>query len=107
MEAQIYEILKNFAEDVRKLLKDNLIEQYVFGSFSKNKLTEFSDIDILFIVNKINPDIRKAISSLASEYSIDNSIVISPILKEKAIWEKNKKYETLFYSEVKQHGIAI
>jgi len=107
MNKNISRIAEDFTNDSRKILKDNLIEQYIFGSQVKNTNVEDSDIDILLIVSKVSIEIKKQISALASEYSLNYNIIISPVIKEKSIWEKNKKYNTLFYTEVKQFGVAL
>lgn len=107
MKNSIERIIQKFSEDVRILLKDNLVHQYLFGSFAKNDLNSDSDIDILIIVKQLSYDLRKAVSGLASEYSLQYDIHISPIVKEVEVWEKNKYFHTLFYREVEQDGILL
>ena len=107
MNHQISNIVKEFVNDTKKILKDNLIEEYLFGSYAKNTQTEFSDIDILIIVKELNTNLRKEISSLSSNYSLNRDVIISPVIKDINIWEKNKKYNTLFYSEIKKYGIEL
>jgi len=50
----------------------------------------------------VNLKIRSDISSLSSEYSLKKGVIISPIIKDINIWNKNKKYETLFFSEIEK-----
>ncbi len=107
MNSQNLKIVQEFANDTRKILKENLIKEYLFGSYVKNEQTEFSDIDILLIVKKFDSKLRKKISSLSSNYSLDKGVVISPIIKDVPVWEKNKKYNTLFYSEISKYGIEL
>lgn len=107
MNPQISDIVKEFVNDTKKILKDNLIEEYLFGSYAKNKQSELSDIDILIIVKALNTKLRKEISSLSSIYSLNKDVIISPVLKDKNIWEKNKKYNTLFYKEIEKYGIEL
>ena len=107
MSPQISNILENFVNDTRKLLKDNLVVEYLFGSYAKNKQNALSDIDILIIVKEFNSQIRKEISSLSSNYSLEKGVIISPIIKDIHIWRKNKKYYTLFYKEIKKYGIKL
>lgn len=107
MSPQINDIIKAFANDTKKILKDNLINEYLFGSYAKNTQNELSDIDILIIVKQLNTQLRKEISSLSSSYSLNKNVIISPILKDKNIWEKNKKYNTLFYREIEKYGIVL
>ncbi len=107
MKSQISNIIKNFVNDTKKILKDNLIAEYLFGSYSRNEQTELSDIDILNIVKQFNSQVRSEISALSSDYSLEKEIIISPIIKSISVWEKNKKYNTLFYTEIERDGIKL
>ncbi|MCK4339287.1 MAG: nucleotidyltransferase domain-containing protein [Candidatus Cloacimonetes bacterium] len=107
MNKNIMEIIENFSNDTKRLLQDNLIAEYLFGSFARNKETEFSDIDILIIVKHFDYKIRRKISALSSDYSLTQSIYISPIIKDLQIWKKNKEYNTLFYQEIQRDGIKL
>ena len=97
-------IVLDFVKDSRAVLQDNLIDQYLFGSYAKNNQTPDSDIDILLIVRSINPNVRKKISALSSDYSLERGVLISPVIKDLATWGKNKQHNTLFYKEVTQFG---
>jgi len=107
MHREIHQIIQKFAADTKDILKENLIKEYLFGSYAKNKQGKWSDIDILIIVNKIDAELRKKISSLSADYSLNEGLVFSPILKDIQIWDRNKKYNTLFYKEIQQYGIEL
>ena len=107
MEHQISDIINDFANDTKKMLKDNLVMEYLFGSYARNKQSELSDIDILIIVKQFNSQIRSQISSLASDYSLERDVIISPVIKDINVWKKNRKYNTLFYSEIERDGIKL
>ena len=101
------DIIKNFIKDAQKILRENLLSGYLFGSYSRSEQTPESDIDLLFIVRKFNAQIRTEISSLASDYSLERDVIISPIIKDLEVWEKNRKYDTLFYKEIINDGIRL
>lgn len=103
----ISRIIKRFVKETKHILKDNVIAEYLFGSFATNTYTSISDIDILIVVNTFSPEIRRRMSGLASEYSLEYDVYISPIIKDYQVWNKNKKYNTLFYQEVTQNGILL
>jgi predicted nucleotidyltransferase len=103
----ISRIIRRFVKDANRILQDNIVEKYLFGSYSNNTYTPLSDIDILFIVNTFTPEIRRQMSGLASDYSLEYDVFISPIIKDSEVWDKNKRYHTLFYQEVSQHGIRL
>jgi predicted nucleotidyltransferase len=101
------DIIKDFIEDSKKILKGNLIEGYLFGSYARRQQTPESDIDLLLIVKRFSAQIRNEISSLSSDYSLERDVIISPIIKDVQVWEKNRKYDTLFYKEIINDGIRI
>jgi predicted nucleotidyltransferase len=105
--AHIASIIQQFALDAKTLLRGNLIAEYLFGSYAKNTYTSLSDIDMLFLVKTFSPEIRRQLSGLASDYSLEYDVYISPIIKDRQVWDKNQQYNTLFFQEVMQHGIPL
>ena len=100
-------IIKNFSDETKKILRDNLVAEYLFGSVARNDAGEFSDIDILIIVKHFDYQIRRELSRLSSEYSISHGVCISPIIKDVRIWEQNKFYKTLFYQEIQRDSVRL
>ena len=107
MKTHIRNIVKEFVRDAQGILKDNLVEGYLFGSYSRNEQTSESDIDLLFIVREFNARLRNELSSLSSDYSLERDVIISPIIKDVPTWEKNRKYNTHFYTEIMKDGIRL
>lgn len=107
MKSQISEIAKDFIRDTQTILKDNLVEGYLFGLYYRNEQTPESDIDLLFIVREFDALVRNEISSLSSDYSLERDVIISPIIKDVEVWKKNRKYNTLFYNKIIKDGIRI
>ncbi len=107
MDKKIENVVQDFLNDTKQLLKDNLVAEYLFGSVARKEYSEYSDIDILIIVKKFNFQIRESLSSLSSDYSINRGIYVSPTLKDINIWEKNKDHQTLFYQEIQRDGIRL
>ncbi len=100
-------LIKNFSDDMREVLKDNLVAEYLFGSVARNEADEFSDIDVLIIVKQLDYQIRSELSKLSSEYSINHGVCISPIVKDEKVWEQNKSHGTLFYQEIQREGVRL
>ena len=101
------DLIKNFIKDSKQILKENLVSGYLFGSYARNQQTPESDIDILLIVKEFNSRIRNEMSSLSADYSLEKDVIISPIIKDLEVWEKNRKYETHFYQEIIRDGIKL
>ena len=100
----ISNVVQQFVDESKRLLQENVIAEYLFGSYVTNRHTALSDIDILILVNALTPEIRTQMSGLAADYSLKYDVYISPVLKDRHVWNENKTYNTLFYQEVTQHG---
>lgn len=103
----IARMIRRFANDARQLLHENVIAEYLFGSYAKHTETPLSDIDILIIVKHITPELQWQMGGLASDYSLQYDRCFSPLLQDLQVWEKNQHYQTLFYQEVMQHGVRL
>jgi predicted nucleotidyltransferase len=103
----IGQMIEQFANDTKRLLQENLWAEYLFGSYATNRQTPASDIDILIIVKHLTPDLQRQVSGLAADYSLTYNMYISPIVQDRAVWEKNQQYQTLFYQDVVQQGIRL
>lgn len=101
------QIIRQFASETKKILKDNVQAEYLFGSYANNKQTPESDVDILIIVHQATPDIQRRLSGIASNYSLKYNLYISPIVQDIASWEKNQRCSTLFYQDVTRSGIPL
>jgi predicted nucleotidyltransferase len=104
---KVRQIIQQFARETKQLLQDNVIEEYLFGSYATNTQTPLSDIDILIIVKHSASQLQRQISGLASEYSLEHDLYISPILQDMGVWQKNQACQTLFYQDVMQDGIPL
>lgn len=103
----IAQIVRNFARETRRVLKEQVIAEYLFGSYSTNTQTPESDIDILIIVKEYSPELQWQLSGLASDYALAYDVCISPILKDIQVWQKNQHYQTLFYQNILRYGIPL
>ena len=69
-------IIHRFADEAKRLLQDDIIAEYLFGSYAQNTYTPLSDIDILILVKNFTPDMQRQLSGLAAEYPL--SVDLSP-----------------------------
>ncbi len=104
---KLAQTVRQFALESRQILKDKLVVEYLFGSYTTNTQTSLSDIDILILVSKNTPELQWQMSGLASKYSLEKDVCISPILQDVEVWKKNQRARTLFYQEVTTHGIPL
>lgn len=107
MKINIPHIIDEFIHESRNALRGNVMREYLFGSYATGTQTQLSDIDILIIVKSLTPDMQTKVSGLASDYALKYDICLSPILTDTGVWEKNKKFNTLFYKEITRDGIKL
>jgi len=107
IDSYLSEIIQKFSRDTKHIFKENVIAEYLFGAYAKNTQTPTSDIDILIIVKHYTPELQWKMSGLASEYSLQYDICISPILQDVKVWNKNQRYHTLLHQEVTENGIRL
>ena len=103
----VRKIIQRFVNETKHLLQENILAEYLFGSYATNTQTPLSDIDILIIVKHFTPVLQRQMSGLASDYSLEHDMYISPIVQDREVWEKNKHCQTLFYQDVIKHGIPL
>ena len=85
-------IIQQFATDAKHLLQDQVIAEYLFGSYATNTQIPLSDIDILILVNKSTPALQWQMSGLASDYSLEYNLCFSPILQDMEVWKKTNRH---------------
>jgi uncharacterized protein len=103
----IRDIIQRFATESKDVLHEHLLAEYLFGSYARGTYTPESDIDILLLVDQMTPEIRRQMSGLAVEYSLNYNIYISPIIKDRQVWRQNQEHNTLFYQNVMYEGISL
>lgn len=107
MEDQI-EILKELKNLLVKELGDNILEVILFGSRMKRTAEEFSDYDVLIILqNDYDWKYKRLLSSLCFEISLKYDIIIdSKIISLNELHHTVKGIDPLYVDAIKD-GIHI
>jgi len=58
-------------------LNDNLVDSYLFGSKARGDFHVDSDIDLLVIVNKLDPDSRWQVRATAADCSLQYDVLFN------------------------------
>ncbi|MBI5788030.1 MAG: nucleotidyltransferase domain-containing protein [Candidatus Schekmanbacteria bacterium] len=96
-----------FAEKVKELLGEKLLELKLFGSKVRGDFDEESDIDILVVIDSEDWRFKEKISYITADANIDFDCNLSPVIYYKKDHEKNKYFNTLFIQELENQGIPI
>lgn len=105
----IQNILLLFAQNVRKLMGEDLCKIFVYGSYARGDYSESSDIDIMILTSlledKIEP-VEDVLYDVAFDFMMEYGIQISVIVKN----EEHFKYwlgALPFYDNVEHEGVEI
>lgn len=88
----------------------NMIDKIIlYGSYARGDYDEESDVDIMFILNCKDSELshyRESICELSSDVGLDNDIMVSVLLKDKATFDK--WLDVLpFYQNVEREGVVL
>jgi len=81
------EIINQLKKNLKTVLGDKIQKVILFGSYSRNEETEFSDLDVLIVTNGILPWKEKNIvRDICYDISVDFEILVdSKIISEEEI----------------------
>jgi predicted nucleotidyltransferase len=98
-------MLKDLKADLKVALGNKLSEIILFGSYSRGDFNEYSDIDLLIIINGIlDKNEQQNVDDLVADYSLENEVVISGLLYPAEIYHK---FNSPFLQNVKEEGVTI
>ncbi|MBF0337725.1 MAG: nucleotidyltransferase domain-containing protein [Nitrospirae bacterium] len=105
MEQKIVDIIDRF----KTLLSDRIMvcEIRVFGSRARGDSTQYSDLDVLVVVDKYNPQTDNVISDCAWEAGFPDDIVIVPIVITTDDLKNSPIRESSFIRTVYREGVLV
>jgi predicted nucleotidyltransferase len=90
------------------LVRDfHLVELRLFGSKARGDSDAESDIDVLVVLEDYDWDTRMAVVDLCTDISIDNGVLLTPVLYSRAEYDSGLTKVTPFYQEVAREGVPI
>jgi len=104
MKASDKRILETFKHLLDQRLKVNTFA--LFGSRARGDAGRFSDMDVLVVVDKLDPDTADFISDCAWESSFGSGVVVVPVSYSKSDWEGIES-QSLLASNIRAEGIFL
>lgn len=104
-EERDYEILCKLKERLSE--KIPLIDIKIFGSRARGNAEEYSDMDIFIETQTLNRQIREIIKTITWEASLENSIVISPLIFSKDELTNSPLIYSPVVKNIMEEGISI
>jgi uncharacterized protein len=107
LENKELEVLKELKRTLKKVLRDNFIELEIFGSKVRGTAVEDSDIDILILVKKIDPEVLDLIAEEVVTVKLSTDLPISPVVYTLQEFEVNKSLGSPFVYSIEKESIRL
>lgn len=108
IEKEVLERFKSLLFKALLMKKLSIYKIILFGSRARGESTEYSDMDILVILEKIKDESDKDyVSECAWVAGFKEGIVIVPIIYTREEWENSPERSSLLALAIKKEGILI
>ena len=99
--------LKEFTEEAKNLLGDNLVKIHLYGSKARGHFHRNSDIDVAVIVRQSNWKEKSEILNLVFDLDLKFGVFISPRLIPRKILSAFIWRTAPFIQNLKREGVAL
>jgi len=84
------------------------IEIFIYGSKARGNFTEYSDIDLLILLNrKVNTLIEEEIIGIVYELELKYGVIFDVLIEAKDLWQTPVSKEMPIYQNIKREGIKL
>ncbi len=106
---KVQEIINIFVQEVKTLYGNSIDRIYLFGSCARGDQNDYSDIDILVLLDvsedKI-PEIRKTMRKCVNDIDWNYDVIVSPVYQSLQNFETFKEVSG-FYKSVLKEGLLV
>ena len=99
--------LKSFRGAIEEALAGKLWDVILFGSKARGDAREDSDIDLLVVVDSHDWRVCDKVYEAATDVLLDTEVCLSPKVISKADYDRMRKDEAPFITNVIREGIAV
>ncbi len=109
MPEKVESVVSQFARQMKRIFGSSLRKVIVYGSYARGDYREYSDVDVMILVQLPETEIKKReneVYDLAVDLEMRTGIDISPIIKD----EKQYEYwiDVLpFYQAIREEGVVV
>ena len=96
-----------FVDKVRQRFDGQLVSAVLFGSRARGQGEPDSDMDVLVVMARADPEIRKEVRHLAVEVWLEHGIYLSTRVWSREHWRKAEELQTLLYQNIRRDGINL
>ena len=109
MSDTIQMLLQKYTEQLKIIYGTNLKSVILYGSYARGDSNEFSDIDIMILLDlddMLIKEYRHQLSDMTYDFNMDNDIDIKPIAKSQEHFYKWSEFYP-FYSNIVSEGVTL
>lgn len=99
------EIAKKLQKNLKKQL--NVAEVIVYGSRARGDNEPDSDMDVCILVDNFNKTIRDKVFTISWELSLEQGVVITPLIFGQKEWQDSPILESPIYKNIQREGIRV
>jgi predicted nucleotidyltransferase len=99
--------VQRFVERLRERYPARIRQTTLFGSKARGDSREWSDIDILVIVDDEDWRFQHAISDVASDLSLEHDVLIGPRVIGEERWARMEQDESSLYRNIAAEGVPL
>jgi uncharacterized protein len=108
-EFEVRDILHDVTEKYKEVIKDRLVEIVLFGSYARKKPEEYSDVDIMVLIDDTDENIKeygRDLGEFVHDLDLKYDVLITPIMINFEIF---KRYEDIlpFYMNIIKEGVKV
>lgn len=107
LETRERQAIEIFLDRLRECLPGSILQAVLFGSKARGDSHPRSDIDILIIVREENWPLRREISTIAADVSLEYDVLIGPRVIGRERWERMKQRGFGLYRNIVAEGIPL
>jgi len=102
-------ICNKSGEKMREIFGDKLINVILYGSYARGDYNQYSDIDVMALVDMEKLELgkyRRKVTSFMSDIGLEHDVLLSIKLQDKVTFDK-WQYDLPLFMNVKKEGIVI
>ena len=101
------EAVRTFVRSVNERFPQMIERVVLFGSKARRDSQVESDIDVLVIVQREDWRLSNAISTLAARISLEQGVLLGPIVIGRERWERMEREKYSLYRNVTREGFVL
>ena len=109
-QAELQKIINLFTAECKALFGDKLSDVRLYGSYARGTQEEYSDIDVMILLDMDDNEARKyllPVCGIASDISLAyDGVDLSPFVCSKVHYDKLKNFPG-FYNNVMTEGVSM